>query len=88
MGFLDLFRATEKKTAGVAKERLQLIVAHRRAGNMQAPVFLPKLQQDLLAVIRKYVQVSDDAVKIDVERDGDMEVLELNIIVPDNRDNA
>ncbi|ORE85199.1 cell division topological specificity factor [Oceanococcus atlanticus] len=86
MGLLDLFRANEKKSASVAKERLQLIVAHRRAGNMQAPVFLPKLQEDLLEVIRKYVQVSDDAVKIDVERDGDMDVLELNIVVPDNRD--
>lgn len=86
MGLLDIFRASEKKSASVAKERLQLIVAHRRAGNMEAPVYLPKLQQELLAVIRKYVQVSDDAVKIDVERDGDMEVLELNIIVPDNRD--
>ncbi len=86
MGLLDLFRANEKKSASVAKERLQLIVAHRRAGNMEAPVFLPKLQEDLLAVIRKYVQVSDDAVKIDVERDGDMDVLELNIIVPDSRD--
>jgi cell division topological specificity factor len=86
MGFLDIFRANEKKTASVAKERLQLIVAHRRAGNMQAPVFLPQMQADLLAVIRKYVHVSDDAVKIDVERDGEMEVLELNIIVPDNRD--
>ena len=86
MGFLDIFRANEKKSANVAKERLQLIVAHRRAGNMEAPVFLPKLQEDLLAVIRKYVQVSDDAVKIDVERDGDMDVLELNIVVPDSRD--
>ncbi len=86
MGLLDLFRANEKKSASVAKERLQLIVAHRRAGNMQAPVFLPKLQEDLLEVIRKYVQVSDDAVKIDVERDGDMDVLELNIVVPDSRD--
>ena len=86
MGLLDLFRANEKKSASVAKERLQLIVAHRRAGNMEAPVFLPKLQEDLLEVIRKYVQVSDDAVKIDVERDGDMDVLELNIIVPDSRD--
>ncbi len=86
MGLLDIFRANEKKTANVAKERLQLIVAHRRAGNMEAPVFLPKLQQDLLEVIRKYVQVSDDAVKIDVERDGDMDVLELNIVVPDSRD--
>ncbi len=87
MGFLDIFRANEKKSAVVAKERLQLIVAHRRAGNMDAPVFLPKMQEDLLAVIRKYVQVSDDAVKIDVERDGEMEVLELNIVVPDNRTN-
>ena len=86
MGFLDIFRANEKKSAQMAKERLQVIVAHRRAGNMGAPVYLPKMQQELLDVIRKYVQVADDAVKIDVERDGEMEVLELNIVVPDNRE--
>lgn len=86
MSWMDLFRAREKRSADVARERLQLIVAHRRAGNMDAPVYLPKLQADLLAVIRKYVTVNDDAVKIDVERDGEMEVLELNIVVPGSRD--
>lgn len=85
MSWMDIFRSKDKKSAEVAKERLQLIVAHRRAGNMEAPVYLPKMQEDLLAVIRKYVHVSDDAVKIDVERDGEVEVLELNIVVPDSR---
>ncbi len=85
MRLLDMFRGREKQTASVAKERLQLIVAHRRSGGLKGPVYLPQMQADLLAVIRKYVEVSDEAVKIDVERDGDLEVLELNIVVPDGR---
>ncbi len=86
MRLLELFRSREKPSASVAKERLQLIVAHRRAGGAEGPIYLQQMQQDLLAVIRKYVQVSDQAVKIDVERDGELEVLELNIVVPDTRE--
>lgn len=87
MRLLEIFKTRERATANVAKERLQLIVAHRRSGNEQGPVYLPQMQQDLLEVIRKYVQVSDEAVKVDVERDGELDVLELSIVVPDVRPN-
>ncbi|MDX9768693.1 MAG: cell division topological specificity factor MinE, partial [Ectothiorhodospiraceae bacterium] len=39
----------------------------------------------LLAVIRKYVEVDNDAVTIQLDREGDCEVLELNITLPDGR---
>lgn len=87
MGWLDMFRANKPTSAQLAKERLQVIVAHQRGGNMtSAPDYLPRLQEDLLKVIRRYVAVGDDAVNIQVERDGDMEVLELNISVPNRGD--
>jgi cell division topological specificity factor len=41
------------------------------------------LQDELLSVIRKYVQVDDDAVKMQLDREGDCEVLELNITLPE-----
>jgi cell division topological specificity factor len=66
----------------VAKERLQILVAHERASRNQ-PSYLPKLQQELLAVIRKYVNVEEDAISVNFEQDDEQEVLELNIILPE-----
>ncbi|HLQ85502.1 MAG TPA: cell division topological specificity factor MinE [Salinisphaeraceae bacterium] len=83
MGWLDVFRSQKKGSAQLAKERLQVVVAHRRGRGAGHPPYFPQLQEDLLQVLRKYVQVSDDAVQMEVEREGDLEVLELNITVPD-----
>jgi cell division topological specificity factor len=46
---------------------------------------LPQLQQELLAVIRKYVNVGQDAITVNFEQDGNQETLELNIVLPDDR---
>lgn len=85
MAWLDVFRSQKKGSAHLAKERLQVVVAHRRGGHGDHPAYFPQLQRDLLTVLRKYVQVSDDAVQMDIEREGDLEVLELNITLPDVR---
>ena len=85
MAWMDIFRANKPSTAQLAKERLQVIVAHQRAGHLHAPDYPPKLQKELLDVIRKYVAVGEDAVNIEVERDGDTEILELNITVPSSK---
>lgn len=84
MGLLDYFRTRSPATtsASLAKERLQILVAHERA-QRNKPDYLPKLQRELLEVIRKYVQVDDDAITVTMEEDGDREVLELNIVLPD-----
>ena len=83
MSWLKLFKREQKATASLAKERLQVIVAHQRAGRANGLDFLPRLQEELLGVIRKYVTVSDDAIRMNVERDGGLEVLELNITLPE-----
>jgi cell division topological specificity factor len=83
MRILDFFRAaTKPATAPLAKERLQVIVAHQRR-QQNSPEYLPRLQQDILKVIRRYAKVADDAVDIQVERNNGYEVLELNITLPD-----
>jgi cell division topological specificity factor len=83
VGLLDIFRANrDKGSASVAKERLQILVAHDRAFRNR-PSYLPKLQQEILAVIRKYVEVDMDAVSVNYEQDNDQELLELNIILPE-----
>lgn len=69
-------------TASVAKERLQIIISHERS-QRNTPDYLPKLQDEILAVIAKYVNISRDQVSVNLERTGDNAVLELNITMPD-----
>ena len=76
MSFLDYFKSKKNnRSASVAKERLQIIVAHER-GQRDQPDYLPELQKELLAVIRKYVQISDDQVQVEVDRNDSCSVPE------------
>ncbi|PJD94484.1 MAG: cell division topological specificity factor MinE [Legionella sp.] len=69
-------------TASVAKERLQIIISHERS-QRNTHDYLPKLQEEILAVIAKYVNIDRDQVSVNLERMGDNAVLELNITMPD-----
>ena len=81
MSLLDYFRSNKKQnTAQLAKERLQIIVAHERS-NRNGPDYLPQLKQDLLDVIRKYVAISPDQVTVQLDKKDDLSVLELNIML-------
>jgi len=84
MSFLDYFKSKKSnRSASVAKERLQIIVAHER-GQREQPDYLPALQKELLEVIRKYVQISDDMVQVEVDRNDSCSVLELNVTLPEH----
>lgn len=84
MGFLSLSSlfGQKKNTASVAKERLQIILAHERSGQNASPDYLPQLQQELIAVISKYVKINPDDIKVNVERQDNLEVLEVKIEMP------
>lgn len=82
MRFLDYFRTKKTNTANLAKERLQIIVAHER-GNREQPDYLPQLQQEILAVIRKYVSIDDDMVQVEIDRNDSCSILELNVTLPE-----
>jgi len=83
MDWLKVFRAEKKNTAQTAKERLTIAIAHQRAGDLNGPRYLSQMREELLAVVRKYVQVPDDSVKFKVEREDGLEILELNITLPE-----
>ncbi|WP_092403169.1 MULTISPECIES: cell division topological specificity factor MinE [Candidatus Ichthyocystis] len=82
MSLFDFIFHGRQKSAEVAKERLQIILAHQNAGGRNHN-FLPALQKDLIAVISKYVSVSDEDIKVALEKQGDYEVIEVNIIIPE-----
>lgn len=87
MGLLSFFKTEKKKnTANLAKERLQILIAHERSDNQKrSPEYLPKLRDELVQVIRKYVHVSDKDVNVSLEEGEDFDTLELNITLSGNK---
>ena len=86
MSFLSFFLGEKKKTATVAKERLQMILMHERSGrNAAEPDYLQELQRDLVAVISKYIKINPDDIKVNLERQDNLEILEVKIELPDAR---
>ncbi|WP_394789230.1 cell division topological specificity factor MinE [Rhodoferax sp.] len=84
MSFLSFLLGEKKKTATVAKERLQIILAHERSGRgASRPDYLPALQRELVAVISKYVSINPDDIKVHLERQDNLEVLEVKIELPE-----
>ena len=83
MSLLSLLFGNKPKTAVLAKERLQLIIAHERNGLSGKKEFLPEMQKELIAVISKYVSVNPDDIKVSLEKQGNYEVLEVNIVLPE-----
>lgn len=81
MGIFDFLKA-KKDTAATAKNRLQIIIAQERT-QRGAPDYLPLLQRELLEVIRKYVSVDVEAVKVDYVKDGNQDVLDISVALPD-----
>ena len=84
MSILSFLLGEKKKTASVAKERLQIILAHERTGRSGwQPDYLPALQRDLVAVIGKYIKIDPNDIKVQLERQDNLEVLEVKIEMPE-----
>ncbi len=89
MGIFSFFRSkTQPPSASLAKERLQVLIAHERVDNRDGPDYLPKLKQDILDVIKRYVEIGDDQVSVQLESQENCDVLELNITLPDELDST
>ena len=82
MSLLSLIFGNKPKTAAVAKERLQLIIAHERDGGGGGN-FLPDLQRELIQVISKYVRINPDDIRVSLEKQDRYEVLEVKIELPE-----
>jgi cell division topological specificity factor len=78
MRLLDLLFPERRNTAGIAKDRLKIVLAHERASR-DAPEFLPALQKDLLEVVGRYVEIRDDTLRVNVGKSSDTSLLEINV---------
>jgi len=75
----------KNNAAAIAKERLQIIVSHESARHADPGTadIMKQLQAELIAVISKYIHVDQDLIKVQLERNGDHSVLELNVTLPE-----
>ena len=80
MSFLSFLLGQNKKSASLAKERLQIILAHERSP--RRPDYLPALQRELLNVVSKYVNIQPKDIHVNFERQRNIEVLEVKIELP------
>lgn len=83
MSLLSRLFGEKKRTAEIAKNRLSLLIAHERSGSAGTADFLPALQKELIEVISKYVNVNPDDIKVQLDKQDNFEVLEVNIVLPE-----
>ena len=90
MDLMSFFRTKKPASAQTARDRLMVAVAWQRdqdgrnaTATDDGPSYLPQMRDESLAVIRKYVQVADSAVKVNVQHEDGLDVLEMNITLPE-----
>jgi cell division topological specificity factor len=79
MSLLSLFR--RNTSAPVARERLQVLLAHERAFAGKSDL-LAVLQEEIIAVIARHVTIERDKVQIKLDRGDPVSILEIDVEVP------
>ena len=79
MSILSLFG--RKKSAPVARERLQVILAHERASTGRSEL-ISRMRQDIVAVIARHVGISAEDVSVKINRRDSVFVLKIDMDVP------
>jgi cell division topological specificity factor len=63
----------------VAKDRLQLVLVHDRTDI--SPELMEQMRNDIIAVIRKYVEIDEPRIELGLEREESSVALVANIPV-------
>jgi cell division topological specificity factor len=80
MSLLSFF--TRKPSAPVARERLQILLAHERTAGGKSDL-AAILQEEILAVIAKHIAIDRKKVQVKLDRDNDVSTLEIDIEMPE-----
>jgi len=78
---MNLLKLLRRGSAPVARERLQLLLAHERSARSQ-PDLLGVLREEILDVIRRHVSFDPDRVQIKMDRGRSVSTLEFEIEIP------
>jgi cell division topological specificity factor len=80
MNFMSLFKRPVS-TGPVARERLQILLAHERAAVGKSDL-IAILQEEILAVITKHVPVESESIRVKMERGDAVSTLEVEVEIP------
>ena len=78
---MSLFNFFRRGSAPVARERLQILLAHERTTRDQ-PDLLGVLREEILAVIGRHISFEPDKVQIKMDRGKSVSTLEVDIEIP------
>ena len=79
LDILKIFNRDNMGSKNVAKERLRLVLVHDRAAI--SPELINALKEDLIKVIRAYMEIDEEALAVHLENDEDFIALVANIPV-------
>jgi cell division topological specificity factor len=79
MSLFSFFKT--RGTAPVARERLQILLAHERV-TLGPRNLIAILRDELLATIAKHIDVSPEALKIKMGQAGAVSTLEIDLEIP------
>lgn len=82
---MSLFRFLRRGSAPVARERLQILLAHERAASRGQTDLLGLLREEILAVISRHVSFEPDKVQIKMDRGKSVSTLAVDIEIPNTR---
>ena len=74
-------------TAPVARERLQILLAHERI-SVGSSNLLAILRDELLATIARHIEIDPEKLSVKLERAGSVSTLEIDVEVPSGKDQA
>jgi len=79
---MSLFKFLRRGSAPVARERLQILLAHERCSSRGQTDLLGLLREEILAVISRHVSFEPDKVQIKMDRGKSVSTLEVDIEIP------
>jgi cell division topological specificity factor len=80
MNLISFF--TRRNSAPVARERLQILLAHERGIVDGQPDLVSILREEILTVVAKHVAVERDKVQVKMERGDSISTLEIEVEIP------
>jgi cell division topological specificity factor len=78
-GLLSYFKKRNNNSAAIARDRLSVLIATDRHLDTGANSFLPQMREEILAVIAKYINIDRNEVKVMMERNEGIDMLEIDI---------
>ena len=82
MSLFTFFKA--RATAPVARERLQILLAHERVA-LGPRDLLSILRDDLIATIARHIEIDPEKVTVKMDRDGAVSTLEIDVLIPSEK---